>query len=91
MSNGNGGVVSTICQDFGYDRFRMMDIVAAVQKERGYVDGPAMDEIAAAVGAPRVEVEGLVSFYTFFHNEPKGNVVIRLCTGNIFPTNDDEV
>ena len=32
MSNGNGGVVSTICRDHGNDRFRLMDIVAAINR-----------------------------------------------------------
>jgi [NiFe] hydrogenase diaphorase moiety large subunit len=38
-----------------------------------------MDLISVVTGAPRAEVEGLVSFDSFFSREPKGRVVIRLC------------
>jgi [NiFe] hydrogenase diaphorase moiety large subunit len=56
-----------------------MDIARAVQSKYGCVSSPALDLIAQAVGIPRVEVEGLVSFYSFLSVKPKGNVVIRLC------------
>jgi len=38
-----------------------------------------MDLIAKTVSAHRVEVEGVVSFYAFLSDQPKGEVVIRLC------------
>jgi [NiFe] hydrogenase diaphorase moiety large subunit len=37
-----------------------------------------MTVIAREVGVPRVEVESLVSFYSFLSTEPSGEVVIRL-------------
>lgn len=71
--------VEKICGDFGNDRMRMMDIVLAVQEEFGCVSGEAMEAIAEAVSVHRVEVESMVSFYTFLSSRPKGKVVIRLC------------
>jgi [NiFe] hydrogenase diaphorase moiety large subunit len=56
-----------------------MDIARAVQGKHGCVSSQALDLIAQAVGIPRVEVESLVSFYSFLSVKPKGNVVIRLC------------
>jgi [NiFe] hydrogenase diaphorase moiety large subunit len=56
-----------------------MDIARAVQGKHGCVSSQALDLIAQAVGVPRVEVESLVSFYSFLSVKPKGNVVIRLC------------
>jgi [NiFe] hydrogenase diaphorase moiety large subunit len=38
-----------------------------------------MNVIAAALGTHRVEVESVVSFYSFLSDKPKGKVVIRLC------------
>ncbi len=71
--------VQEICQACGNDRTRVMDIVREVQSRFGCVTGEAMDLIAKTVSAHRVEVEGVVSFYAFLSNQPKGEVVIRLC------------
>jgi [NiFe] hydrogenase diaphorase moiety large subunit len=79
MSRNIDTVVKSICRKYSNDRTRMMDIARAVQAELGSVSGKAMEVIAKATGAHRVEVEGLVSFYAFLSTKPKGKVVIRLC------------
>jgi [NiFe] hydrogenase diaphorase moiety large subunit len=71
--------IPSICESFDNDRTRLLDIVQAVQDEHGYVSDQAVGEIATAVGAPRVDVEGMISFYAFLYSEPRGKVVIRLC------------
>ncbi|MBM4370884.1 MAG: NAD(P)H-dependent oxidoreductase subunit E [Deltaproteobacteria bacterium] len=71
--------VRDVCQRYGNDRTRMMDIVTDVQRVHGHVSGEAMDLIAAAVGTARVEVESVVTFYAFLTSRPKGKVIIRLC------------
>ncbi|MGD0265440.1 MAG: NAD(P)H-dependent oxidoreductase subunit E [Candidatus Methylomirabilota bacterium] len=71
--------IREICRTHGNDPTRLMDIARAVQGKHGCVSSQALDLIAQAVGIPRVEVESLVSFYTFLSVKPKGNVVIRLC------------
>jgi [NiFe] hydrogenase diaphorase moiety large subunit len=38
-----------------------------------------MDVIARAVGTQRVEVESVVTFYSFLSVKPQGKVVVRLC------------
>ena len=78
--NGNlESEIRQICQRYGNDRTRMMDIVCAVQARFGQVSGQAMDLIARAVGTHRVEVASVVSFYSFLSDRPQGQVVIRLC------------
>jgi len=79
MSEALAQAVEQICQDCGNDRSRMMDIVRAVQAKFGCVSSDAMDLIARNVSAHRVEVEGVVSFYSFLSSKPTGEVVIRLC------------
>lgn len=78
MSTKQEGTITSICESFGNDRSRMMDIVLAVQESFGCVDATAMETIATATGSPRVDVEGVVSFYSFTTEEPTGKVVIRL-------------
>ncbi len=79
MSASLQAAVQEICQACGNDRTRMMDIVRAVQERFGCVSSEAMNLIAKAVSAHRIEVEGVVSFYAFLSSAPKGRVVIRLC------------
>jgi [NiFe] hydrogenase diaphorase moiety large subunit len=57
----------------------MMDIVEGVQKAFGCVSSETMDLIAKECDTHRVEVESVVSFYSFLSEKPKGKVVIRLC------------
>ncbi len=79
MSQEMQATVKQICQGCDNDRTRMMDIVRAVQDRFGCVSDEAMKLIAAETGCHRVEVEGLVTFYAFLSEQPKGKIVIRLC------------
>jgi [NiFe] hydrogenase diaphorase moiety large subunit len=71
--------VAAICQGSDNDRTRLLDIVREVQARLGCVDDAAIDEIASRLSAPRVEVEGVVTFYSFLSKTPRGKVNIRLC------------
>ena len=71
--------VKQACAKFGNDRGRMMDILWEVQKKLGCVNDEAMEIVAAQVKSTRVEIEGIVTFYSFFSREQKGKIVIRIC------------
>ena len=71
--------VVDICRRYRDDPTRVMDIVLDVQREFRCVDDEAIDAIARCVGTPRVDIESVVTFYTFLSKEPHGEVVIRLC------------
>ncbi len=71
--------VSTICENHGRDRTRMMDIVREVHEKYGYCSSKAMNLIARETGTHRVEVQSVVTFYAFYSEIPKGKVIIRLC------------
>ncbi len=71
--------IREICELNGNDHTRMMDIVREVQQRFGRVSSEAMDFIADAVNSHRVEVESVVSFYSFLSEKQKGKFVIRLC------------
>ncbi len=62
MSDLKQEVVTDICAFYDNDRFRLLDILIAVQDRAGCVSGESMVRVAAAVGVERVEVEGVVSF-----------------------------
>ncbi len=72
-------VVKQACSKFGNDRGRLIDILWEVQNNLGCIDEQAMNAIAAEVKVHRVEIEGVVSFYSFFSEKRKGKIIIRLC------------
>ena len=71
--------VREICAELGSDSGRAMDAAIGVQARLGSVSPRAITLIARELNAPRVEIEGLVSFYSFLSTEPAGRIVIRLC------------
>lgn len=79
MSEALGRAVREVCGSLNNDPTRMMDIVRGVQQKMGCVNEEAIDAIAHWTGAQRVEVAGVVDFYSFFSREKQGKVVIRLC------------
>jgi [NiFe] hydrogenase diaphorase moiety large subunit len=83
MSEDLKAIIKIICREFGNDRARLMDIVLRVQEQHGSVCDDAMDAIAEALGIHRVEVESLVTFYSFLKEKPNGRIVIRLCNSII--------
>ncbi len=71
--------IAEICKSYGNDQFRLMDIVLDLQREHRQIDNAAMDVIAEALGIARVQVEGVVTFYSFLTTRSTGTYVIRLC------------
>ena len=83
--------VQEVCGSFANDRARMMDIVFALQNELGGISSETVNQIAEVLNVPRVEIDGLVSFYAFFSSETKGKITVRLCNDvvdNMFGAED---
>ncbi len=68
------------CRICRHDRTRLLDIVRAAQQRLGGIGPAALDALAAELGLPRGEIEGVVSFYDFLSSTPQGGLVIRVCT-----------
>lgn len=79
MTNASEAQIAAICETFGNDRHRMLDILREVQDRYRCISPWTMDQIAGHTGLTRIEVEGVASFYSFLSLSPKGRVTIRLC------------
>ncbi|HEX7506218.1 MAG TPA: NAD(P)H-dependent oxidoreductase subunit E [Polyangia bacterium] len=75
----NSDVNRQICERFGNEKSRLMDILLSVQAEVGCIASDALNDIAKSLSISRVEVESAATFYAFFSREPRGRFVIRLC------------
>ncbi len=69
----------TVCAQFHNDRTRLMDIVRAIHSEHGFMGDDAIETVAARLGVHRVEVESMLTFYSFFSRKTRGKIIIRLC------------
>ncbi len=61
-------------------RSAMLPCLHLAQDSIGYITEEAIVAVAEAIGVKPDEVESVVTFYSMFHQEPKGNRVIKVCT-----------
>jgi [NiFe] hydrogenase diaphorase moiety large subunit len=71
--------VAQICDRYGNNPHRMLDILRDVQDDFRCISRDTMQTVAAKTGLSQVAVEGIVSFYAFLSLAPKGRITIRLC------------
>ena len=71
--------IAAICETHGRRRDRLMDIVLDVHRRYGRVSSELMDQVSAELNVPRVDVESIVTFYSFLDSKPRGRFIIRLC------------
>ena len=79
MNRNVRSVVSQSCSKFNHAGTRIIDILREVQRTLGCINGEAMELLAGELSSYRIEIEGLVSFYSFFSEKKKGRFIIRLC------------
>ena len=60
-------------------RENLIPILLQVQEKLGYLPGPAMEQIAAALEIPAVEVYGPATFYNQFRLHPPGKHQLKVC------------
>jgi len=60
-------------------RAASIEALKAVQKHRGWVPDEAIDAIAAVIGIPASDVEGVATFYNMIFRRPVGRHVIKVC------------
>lgn len=58
-----------------------MVILNTLQEKIGYLSKPMQAYVAKRLHIPISEVNGVVSFYSFFTTEPRGKHVVKFCCG----------
>jgi len=59
----------------------LIPVLQEAQEEYGYLPEEVMKEIALGLNLSLSQVYGVVTFYSQFHQEPRGNNIIRVCMG----------
>lgn len=68
-----------------YDRQEgaLLKVLLDAQDLYGYLPEEVLLSISHHLGCPFSEVYGVVSFYAHFRTQPRGNNLIRVCTGTV--------
>jgi len=73
----NGGDITSLNLKEKY----LIPILQEAQEEYGYLPEEVLKRIAGELDLSLSQVYGVVTFYTQFHLQPRGENIIRICTG----------
>jgi len=63
-----------------YKRSAVMPLLYLAQREEGYINKAAMQDIAKIVDITETDVAAIVGFYTLYHDEKAGKYRMQVCT-----------
>jgi len=64
----------------GRQRSALIPMLLYAQDEIGSVTDELIDEVAKRVGVTPLEVNGVLSYYTMLHRQPRGKYHVQICT-----------
>lgn len=70
-----------ICEEHGYQAGELINILHKAQNLFGYLPAEVQQILAKHLGIPVSKVYGVITFYSFFTMEPKGEHPISVCMG----------
>ncbi len=71
--------IENLVKKYGSDRPALLEILQDIQRKHKYISDFAQQEIARLMNIHPVEVNSVISFYTFLHSRPQGRNIVRLC------------
>ena len=57
----------------------VLPCVRRIQEDRGYVSDEDIQQLAAYLGVPQIQIEEVLSFYTMFRRKPIGRWHLQFC------------
>ncbi|MCQ2181578.1 MAG: NAD(P)H-dependent oxidoreductase subunit E [Bacteroidales bacterium] len=73
--------IKEICEAHNNDAGELINILHETQNTLGYLPREVQVEVAKNLNIPATRVNGVVSFYAFFTEKPKGKHPISVCLG----------
>ena len=70
-----------ICDSYADEKTPLIMILSDIQKEFGYIPVDVQEAVSEYTEIPVPEIHGVVTFYSFFSQVPKGKYVIGCCLG----------
>ncbi len=74
--------IQKIFEKYPPDRKRsaVMPLLYLAQRQEGYVDNHAIEDIAEILDITHTEVASIIGFYSLYHDKPEGKIRIQVCT-----------
>jgi NADH-quinone oxidoreductase subunit E len=63
----------------GFEPSLVLPCLRRIQEDRGHVADEDIDDLAAWLGVPRIQIEEVLSFYTQFRRAPVGRWHLQAC------------
>ena len=63
----------------GFESSLVLPCVRRIQEDRGYVADSDIEQLAAYLGVPQIQIEEVLSFYTQFRRKPIGRWHLQFC------------
>ncbi|MBR5778522.1 MAG: NADH-quinone oxidoreductase subunit NuoE [Bacteroidales bacterium] len=73
--------IKDICKSFDNNSGEVINVLHQVQGAFGYLPAEVQEVVAMELNMPVAQVYGIVSFYSFFTMQPKGEHPISICLG----------
>jgi NADH-quinone oxidoreductase subunit E/NADP-reducing hydrogenase subunit HndA len=70
-----------ICRSFNNDKGELINVLHKTQELFGYLPAEVQEVVAKELNTSVAHVYGVVSFYSFFTMNPKGQFPISICMG----------
>jgi NADH:ubiquinone oxidoreductase subunit E len=71
--------IESFIEKYGSDKSALLPILQAIQRKYHFISGFAQQEVARLMNIHPVEVNSVISFYSFLHETPQGRNIVRLC------------
>ena len=73
--------IKEICAAHNNDPGELINILHETQNALGYLPVEVQRQVASCLGIPATRVNGVVTFYAFFTEKPKGKYPVSICMG----------
>ena len=70
-----------VMKDYNKEEKNLIPILQKVQEEYGYLPEEVLKIISSELRLSLSQIYGVVTFYTQFHLQPRGENIIRVCMG----------
>jgi NADH:ubiquinone oxidoreductase subunit F (NADH-binding)/NADH:ubiquinone oxidoreductase subunit E len=75
--------ISILAKEQQYNPEAILEVMTAVQEQRGNLDGAGITDIGRALQIPAANAYGVASFYSMLNLDEKTENVVRLCDGPV--------
>ncbi|HVO75407.1 MAG TPA: NADH-quinone oxidoreductase subunit NuoE [Ignavibacteriaceae bacterium] len=71
--------IESLVVKYGTSRSALLQILQEIQRKHKYISDFAQQEVARLMNIHPVEVNSVISFYSFLHSKPQGRNIVKLC------------